>query len=590
MSKKSSTKGFTLIEVLVAVGIFLIFALGVYGGLQLVFKIVYQSRLRILETSVLSTELEIVRNIPFESVGIAGGIPVGILPYTKTITYDGVSFDIVTTVRNVDDPFDGTIGGTPNDTSPADYKIVEMSIICSNCDQATPVILNTVISPKGLEGASQNGALFINVFNDSAEPVQGANVSIINTLLDPDLTINDVTGNDGWLRIVDTPTGTVAYNITITKPGYSTAGTGGLKAPASVSTQQVTEIFFSIDQLANLDIKTVNSACVALGGTDFNIHIDKLISTNPDVYKYSQNLTTDGAGLKSLTGLEFGKYYLDFTGSGYDLAGAGPVLPLKLNPGASQTVTAVLRPHVATSLLVSVLDSGTSLPLSDASVRLYDGTYDKTLTTGLGYTRQTDWSGGSGQLNFTIDSKYFSDSGTVDINSPAGDVKLKKVGQHYLNSGWLESSIIDFGEPVNFNGIVWTPTTQPAQCGANPVTFQVATSDIAEPESWDYLGPDGTNTTYYTVSNSALWSGHDGGRYLRYKMFLYTADEDFTPLLSEVAFTYTNSCTPPGQTFFNDISAGTYTLEVNRSGYLMNSGSLDIVGNTDTTVNLSVNE
>jgi len=54
-----------------ATAIFLLFALGIYGGLQLVFKIVYQSRLRILETAVLSAELETVHNIPFDQIGIS---------------------------------------------------------------------------------------------------------------------------------------------------------------------------------------------------------------------------------------------------------------------------------------------------------------------------------------------------------------------------------------------------------------------------------------------------------------------------------------------------------------------------------------
>lgn len=590
MIKRGIKKGFTLIEVLVAVGIFLLFALGVYGGLQLVFRIVYQSRLRLLETSVLSAELEVVHNIPFESVGISGGVPAGILEHSKTITRDGINFSIITTVRNVDDPFDGTVGGNPNDTSPADYKLVEMSAMCANCSQQQdPVILNTMVAPKGLEGASKNGALFINVYDSNTHAVQDANVHVVNTIPNPDLVIDDVTANDGWLRIVDTPTGTTAYNITITKPGYSSEGTGGAKAAATVATQGVTEIYFSIDKLSNLDIKTVNPSCVAIGNAAFNVHIDKTISTNPDVYKYSHNFTTDGAGLKSLVDLEFGKYYLDFSGSGYDLAGAAPVLPLKLNAGVNQTITAVLRPHVANSLLVKVLDSGTSLPLSEASVRLFGGTYDKTLTTGLGYTRQTDWSGGSGQLNFTVEDKYFADSGTLNINSPAGDIKLKKVGNKYLQGGTLESSIMDFGEPVNFNGIIWTPTNQPAQCGANPVSFQVATSAIPAPESWNYLGPDGTAATYYTISNSALWNGHDGDRYLRYKVFLNCASDAVYPQLSELSFTYTNSCTPPGQVYFNDVSAGTYTLEINRAGYAANSGSLDVSGNTDTLVNLSIN-
>ena len=71
MRTRRQLRGFTLVEVLMATAIFLLFALGIYGGLQLVFKIVYQSRLRILETAVLSAELETVHNIPFDQIGIS---------------------------------------------------------------------------------------------------------------------------------------------------------------------------------------------------------------------------------------------------------------------------------------------------------------------------------------------------------------------------------------------------------------------------------------------------------------------------------------------------------------------------------------
>ncbi len=595
MSSRQKSSGFTLIEVLVTIGIFLLFTLGVYGGLQLVFKIVYQSRLRLLETSVLSAELETARNIPFGQVGIAGGLPAGLLPHSKNITRNGIVFNIITTVRNIDDPFDGTLGGNPNDTSPADYKLVEMSIICANCEQQTSVILNTMVAPKGLEGASQNGALFVQVFDASGHAVSGANVHVVNEKPNPDLVIDDTTANDGWLKIIDTPTGTLAYHITVSKNGYSTDSTliaseqvvNPMKPPSTVISQTVTEISFAIDKLSNLDIHTVNPNCSALGNIAFGLHGEKILGQNPNVYKYSQNLSTDGSGNKSLLNLEWDNYALDFTGTGYDVAGAGPMLPLKLNPGADQDLTIVLRPHVANSFLVKVNDAGTGLPLSNATVRLFDSTYDKSLTTGLGYTRQTDWSGGSGQLNFVNNDEYFSDSGTIDINSPAGDIKLKKVGQNYLNNGWLESSILDLGTAVNFNGIIWIPTTPPAQTGVDPITFQIAASDTSTPAVWNYKGPDGESTSYYTVSNNMIWAGHNGSRYLRYKVFLSTADEDFTPQLSEVAFTYITACVAPGQSFFNDIGAGTYTLEVSKAGYSTNSGTVDVNGTGDTVVSLS---
>lgn len=594
MSLYKTNKGFTLIEVLVATSVFLLFALGVYGGLQLVFRIVYQSRIRILETSILSSQLEVAHNMPFENIGIVGGVPAGLLPHNSTTTRNGVDFDIVTTVRNIDDPFDGTLGGSPNDLSPADFKLVEMSIICSKClNQQTPVVLNTIISPKNLEGDSNNGALFVHVFGADGLAVPGANVHIVNADQNPDLVIDDTTDSDGMLRIVDTPTGTLAYNITVSKSGYSSDQTivssesnpNPLRPPANVAKQTVTEISFAIDRSSNINISTLNSSCAPVANAPFKLFGSKILGTDPNVYKYSQNLTSDSSGIKNLTGMEWDKYNLDFSSSNYEVAGTSPMTPLDLAPGATQDYSIILKPHVSDSLLVKVVDAGTELPLSGAMVKLSDGSYDKTLPTGFGYVRQTSWSGGSGQLNYTVENKYFSDSGT--INDASGDLKLKKSGQHYLTSGWLLSSIIDIGSAVNFGSIIWSPVNQLEECGPDSLSLQVAGSDSADPASWDYLGPDGMPTSYYTVSNDALWSGLSGKRYIRYKVFLNTANDDCSPLLSELLFTFTNGCTPPGQVFFNDSDSGTFNLEVSREGYSTNSGPIDILGNTDILVRLS---
>ena len=154
-------------------------------------------------------------------------------------------------------------------------------------------------------------------------------------------------------------------------------------------------------------------------------------------------------------------------------------------------------------------------------------------------------------------------------------------------AGSLESSAFDLGAEVNFNNIVWEPLSQPAQCGPNPIRFQIATSDTQVTSTWLYKGPDGASTTYYTATSTIIWSGHSGKRYLRYKVYFSTDDEHYGPTLSEVAFTYANSCTPPGQSFFSGLSAATYNLDVSRSGYTTNAGTVDVSGRTETVVNLS---
>ncbi|MEI6494934.1 MAG: hypothetical protein WCO03_02630, partial [bacterium] len=85
--------------------------------------------------------------------------------------------------------------------------------------------------------------------------------------------------------------------------------------------------------------------------------------------------------------------------------------------------------------------------------------------------------------------------------------------------------------------------------------------------TWDFLGPDGTGGTYYTATSTHINSIHTGGRYIRYQLFLSTTDTHYSPLISDVAITYSSACTPFGQVLFQGLSTGTSTLTVSRSGY-----------------------
>lgn len=586
-----------LIEVLVAVAIFLLFAVGTYGATTFVFKIVYRSRVTVLETAILSEELEVARNLEYSKIGTINGVPSGLLTASKSVMRDNIKFYVTTTVRNADDPFDGmATGTTPKDTSPADYKVVDISVICAACSQQIPISLSTQVGPKGLEGSSLNGALFINVFDADGLPVVGANVHVVNTSSSPSILIDDVTDQDGYLRIIDTPTGTAAYHITVTKNGYSSDRTmtssvavaNPIKPPANVVSQDVTDISFSIDQISNLTVHTQNAACVSIPNIGFNLSGTKLIGKEPEVKKYSQSFTTDGSGNKVLSNMEWDKYDTSLTGNVYDIMGTIPADPFVLLPGSNMDLTLILKAHTANSLLVKVIDSGTGLPLSNASVRVTGSGYDNTLLTGVGYIRQTDWSGGSGQVNF-VEGKYFGDGTNFVYNNPVGDVILKKVGNNYVASGSLESSTFDFGTTVNFKNLIVTPASQVAQTGSQSLKFQVAASNTSTPGSWAalYTGPDGTTATYYTATSTQINATSSGKRYLRYKAFLSTANTSYTPRLSELAFTYTDSCTPPGQAFFESLSATTYTIEVTAPNYDSATTTIDVSGRSDINVNLA---
>ena len=84
------------------------------------------------------------------------------------------------------------------------------------------------------------------------------NGHIENNQQAPSIVIEDTTNNDGLLQIVDAPPGVEAYEVTVSKSGYSQDHTYTVGAPenpnpskphSTVAIQQLTELSFAIDRL-----------------------------------------------------------------------------------------------------------------------------------------------------------------------------------------------------------------------------------------------------------------------------------------------------------------------------------------------------
>ena len=160
-----TSNGFTLIEVVIASFILGTIVVGIFSLMTLTLKASHDGQRRIVATGLANEKMEMIRNLPYASVGTVGGIPAGSIAQTEQVDRNSQTYTVTTDIRYIDDPYDGTLGGNPNDLASADYKLVEVSVLCANCAQKNPLILSTQVGPKGLEGSSKNGALFINVFD-----------------------------------------------------------------------------------------------------------------------------------------------------------------------------------------------------------------------------------------------------------------------------------------------------------------------------------------------------------------------------------------------------------------------------------------
>lgn len=566
-------RGFTLVETVIGLAVFLIVAVGIAGGFTAASKLVLLSRIKTEAALLANQQFELARNLPYQNVGLIGGIPAGVLPRTQTLVGSGVSFQATTTIRNIDDPFDGTIGGTPHDSTPADYKQLTLTLACGDCPLREPLVFSATIAPKNLENSSNNGAIFLSVIDASGAPVPQASIRVVNSQTTP-IIIDEVSDNAGRLQLIDVPPGTNAYEVVVTKAGYSTDRTYPITLDNPNPTQPhlnvlagaVTAKTFTIDRVGDFQISSVNQNCAPVGNFPFRL-TGKLIGTNPSVYKYDQSFTTSAGGVLALNNLEWDNYDFQPTGTTYDLIGSAPFLPIALSPGATQEVTLFAAAHVPRLLLVIVRDAVTGASLSDATVTLKKGSSTiGTQTTNRGSLGQTDWSGGAGQSEFLDPARYASDDGNVNVSS-AGDVKLRKPGSSYVSSGVLTSSTFDTGADSGntFYSLTWNPQSQPSQ---TTLKFQLASATTSAPAVWDFRGPDGTAATYYTATNGNIHATHNGDRYLRYKAYLSTSNGSRTPTLSDLKIVYGNGCLPFGQVFWNGLLAGTnYQVSVTKSGY-----------------------
>src|SRR3989344_3065824 len=568
-------KGFTLIEILISTAIIAMLAL-IVG--QIYFIIVTQITAYREQTVIVSMAdhyMEIARNLPYSQIGTLSGNPHGNLADMVNpinVTVNGVGYQVYYVVKYLDDPADGTIAeGT--DIAANDYKQIKLYVKNTNTNFLNSFLTNIV--PKGLEGLEGGGALSIKVFDAVGEPVPGATIHIQNATINPAIDLTRISDADGnWIE-VGLPNSPNSYHITVTKTGHSSDQTypvsgqnpDPIKVDSTISDGQVTQISFSIDRTSNLTFNVQNQVCGPLSGAGLNITGSKLIGT-PDVLKFDNNYVSNGSGQVVLQNIEWDSYYPQLTGASYMIYGTSPTQQATILPNTNETFNLILGDKTDNALLVIVKNSANPNPIEGADVTLQSDnpSFGDTKITGGSAWIQQEWSFGSGQENFIDPQRYFEDDGNIDSGGVPSGVRLSQFNNVYAQQGTLTSSTFDTGtDETLYTTLIWQPTSQDP---STEIKFQIAANNDSDAATWDFLGPDGTSNSYYTVPGTTIHSSANGKRYLRYKAFLLTQDTAKTPVLTSININYVSGCFTPGQVMFAGLDPGSdYQIAVNASGY-----------------------
>jgi hypothetical protein len=147
-------------------------------------------------------------------------------------------------------------------------------------------------------------------------------------------------------------------------------------------------------------------------------------------------------------------------------------------------------------------------------------------------------------INWTLATATAPWSGRYGHTSVVFDNKIWVIGGYffqdvwytqpfYYSSGEYISPAIDTTRPHNFSILqfnIQKPTS-------TDIKFQLSSSE--DSITWtDFLGPDGTTSTFYTTSGQTINPIHTGHRYIRYKAFFETTNNTLTPSLNDITINY----------------------------------------------------
>jgi len=358
---KGQKASFTMVEILIDLMIVTLIAMAVLSAFMISMKSISNARARIAAVSIANEKMEIIRNMPYDSLGTVKGWPKGEILDVEELQNNEINFEVKTVIATVDDPYDGCVDkgasgapsiclqqmdpSKPQDLSPYDYKRAEIKI---NRKGGSIVLahLSTYIAANAAETPSDTGILKICVTDSENQPVSSASVSISNTETTPQVEITGLeTDNNGCIIVAELPPDSHNhYHLVVTKNGYSTEMTyartaqnpNATQPDVSIYLQKMTYQHFSIDKLGSIKIKLEDIAGQPISNTLVHIESEKEIYFNPSTKKYSQDIITGENGEITLDLMEYGNYL--FTVLARYVVSTSPYQPSYLNPGVEMNL------------------------------------------------------------------------------------------------------------------------------------------------------------------------------------------------------------------------------------------------------------
>ncbi len=568
-------RGISLIQILIGASLLLIVFLGFFYAYQLTLKVVGQNKNKVIATAVANGELERIRNLPYQSIGIKGGFPDGVLDSSTTTVVNNIDYTITRRIDYVVDFRDGIAG--PEDDCPNDYKKVGIKISWSGI-LSGEVNLISDISPQTLaqECGETGGVLLVSVFDAYGAMVASPLIEVKNSLTGENIKTAVPDSGEYFFSL---PVGT--YKIVVSKSGHSgerTYGTDEITTPEkphlNVLENQLTKSSFSIDKVSSFPVDTLS----------------------PWGSGYFSDSFLDESKVLELVDLTVGSGEVDLAGtaSGYENSGfliSISTVPTNLliwdefsfddsEPQETQILYHILYFDGASWILIPDADlpdnsagfGSSPVDLSGLDINTYSqlelkgifSTIDENATPVL-YDWQLSWKTTDAT---PIGNATFHLRGEKIIGADASGTPVCKYSQDHISGSDGHIDILD---------IEWDNYT----FSIDPSTGLDLTVTIPSPQPIG-LSPDTSLPValYLESQNSFLVTIKNidtGEPVFGAGVRLYNSD---------LSYDKTQNTNEKGQTYFIPLEPDNYTIDVQAGGYNSYSGTVSVLGDESKIISL----
>lgn len=353
-------KGFGLFDILIAATILTFVILGIIPLFATGIRLLQSNSFRSIAQEIAATEMEKIKSLPYDSIGLINGNPPGIVNEESVVVRNGRNFSVKRRITWFDDPSDGKF---PDDSDPRDMKYVEVKVSWTSFGNTFNFSLKSKIARNSKEPLPPGGHIvaFVKTYPDE-NPVENVKIELT---AGPSAPRYDYSQEDGKVLFPAVINGN--YTIKVTPPpGYIAYPT---EKNITVDIGEAEYVDFYVTQAGSAVVRLIDP-------------LGRLIDKNSWI-KISHPLgivieRQNSNGLFDLGYLIPGLWTFEFAKSSSYISTSGATF--MLNPLEEKTVDIVLKPRAAANIHLTVKDLLTQQPIEGAAITLIDSNTSDTVT------------------------------------------------------------------------------------------------------------------------------------------------------------------------------------------------------------------